>query len=92
MSSLQISLLTAESADVWLILIFRWTPLNERQLWILDQLRSGIQVTRTMVENQFDIREKQAKRELAGLTNSGLVAFIRKPRPGFYKLRIAKDD
>ncbi len=67
-------------------------PLNERQLWILDQLRSGIQVTRTMVENQFDIREKQAKRELAGLTNSGLVAFIRKPRPGFYKLRIAKDD
>ena len=46
----------------------------------------------TMVENQFDIREKQAKRELAGLTNSGLVAFIRKPRPGFYKLRVAKDN
>lgn len=62
-------------------------PLTERQLWILDQLRNGTQLTRKMVEDQFAIGDKQAKRELTGLTNRGMVSFIRKPRPGYYVLK-----
>ena len=63
------------------------SPLTERQLWILDQLRNGMQLTRKMVEDQFAIGDKQAKRELTGLTNRGMVSFIRKPRPGYYVLK-----
>ncbi|MAX25688.1 MAG: hypothetical protein CMJ19_14405 [Phycisphaeraceae bacterium] len=61
--------------------------MTERQLWILDQLRNGMQLTRKMVEDQFAIGDKQAKRELTGLTNRGMVSFIRKPRPGYYVLK-----
>ena len=39
-----------------------------------------------MVEDRFGIGGKQAKRELAGLSIAGSVAFVRKPRPGYYRL------
>ena len=61
-------------------------PLSHRQHWILAQLRDRGRVTREEVEKQFDIGEKQAKRELGGLTKRGIVQFIRKPRPGYYVL------
>lgn len=61
-------------------------PLTDRQHWILDQLRQGVRLTRGMVEARFDIKDKQAKRELAGLSNRGMIEFIRKPRPGYYVL------
>ncbi len=61
-------------------------PLTDRQHWILDQLRQGVRLTRGMVERQFSIKDKQAKRELAGLSNRGMIEFIRKPRPGYYAL------
>jgi DNA-binding response OmpR family regulator len=61
-------------------------PASERQLWILAQLQNGVRVERQMVQKQFGISEKQAKRELGGLSSRGLVGFIRKPRPGYYVL------
>jgi len=61
-------------------------PLTDRQHWVLDQLRDGVKLTRDMVERQFGIKDKQAKRELAGLSRRGLIRFIRKPRPGYYVL------
>jgi predicted HTH transcriptional regulator len=69
---------TASNGDV---------PLTERQLWILAQLREKGQITRMVVEKQFDIGDKQAKRELSGLTSRGMMEFVRKPRPGYYVLR-----
>jgi len=61
-------------------------PLTDRQHWILDQLRDNVKLTREMVEGQFRIKDKQAKRELSGLSGRGLIRFIRKPRPGYYAL------
>ena len=61
--------------------------LSDRQHWILDQLRDGVKLTRTMVERHNDIGVRQAKRELIGLTKRGMIEFIRKPRPGYYVLR-----
>ncbi len=59
-------------------------PLLERQRWILEQLQQGIKLTRDMVEKQFNIKDKQAKRELAVLSKQRMIEFIRKPRPGYY--------
>jgi len=61
-------------------------PLTDRQYWVLDQLRDNVKLTRAMVERQFGIKEKQAKRELSGLSGRGLIRFIRKPWPGLYVL------
>ena len=61
-------------------------PLTDRQHWILDQLRGGVKLTRDLVERRFRIKDKQAKRELSGLSRRGLIRFIRKPRPGYYVL------
>jgi hypothetical protein len=60
-------------------------PLPERQTWILDRLRKGEKVDRQMVEKQFSIGDKQAKRLLAELTASGKAVFVRTPRPGHYR-------
>ena len=62
-------------------------PLTDRQHWILDQLRDGVELTREMVEKQFQIGARQAKRELAGLSNRRLIAFKRQPWPGRYVVR-----
>jgi len=39
-----------------------------------------------MVEKQFGIGKKQAKRTLTALTNRSMIKFVRKPRPGYYVL------
>ena len=59
-------------------------PLTDREHWILDQLRDGVELTRNMVEKQFEIGEKQAKRVLNPLVQRGLIKFVRRPRPGYY--------
>ena len=43
--------------------------------------------SRKMVEKQFGIGDKQAKRTLTALTNRSTIKFVRKPRPGHYVLR-----
>ena len=40
---------------------------------------------RTAAERRLGIGQKQAKRELAGLTAAGLIRFRRRPRPGWYE-------
>lgn len=62
-------------------------PLTDRQYWILDQLREGVELIRQMVEKQFGIGDKQAKRTLTALTNRSMIKFVRKPRRGHYVLR-----
>jgi DNA-binding response OmpR family regulator len=59
----------------------------ERREWILAQLRGSEKLTRQMVQKRFGIGDKQAKRELGGLTESGMIEFRRKPPPGYYALR-----
>jgi len=61
-------------------------PQADRQRWILEQLRSGVQLTREMVEVEFDIGDKQAKRTLRPLVNGGMIRFVRGPHPGHYVL------
>lgn len=62
------------------------TSQADRQEWILDQLHQQVKLTRVMVEDQFGIRKKQAKRMLGPLVRDGLIAFVRAPRPGYYTL------
>lgn len=59
---------------------------EERQQWILEQLQGGVHLTREMVEVEFDIGARQAKRVLGPLVNDGMIAFVRGPRPGHYVL------
>lgn len=47
---------------------------------------NGVQLTREMVEFEFDIGARQAKRVLGPLVNDGMIAFVRGPRPGYYTL------
>jgi hypothetical protein len=59
---------------------------EERQQWILEQLSDGVLLTRAMVEIEFDIGARQAKRVLGPLVSGGMIAFVRGPRPGHYVL------
>ena len=62
-------------------------PLTDRQLWSIEQLKNSGKLTRVAVEKKFGIGQKQAKRELVGLSKRGIIEFVRKPRPGYYRLR-----
>jgi hypothetical protein len=61
--------------------------LNERQAWILAQLRRGLQLRRTDFEWQFKVHARTAKRDLAELNQRGLIAFVGEGRDGNYVLR-----
>jgi len=58
---------------------------NERQQWILDQLRASNQVRRRDVEAHCRCSSKTAKRDLAELRDRGLIEFVAKPWPGHYQ-------
>lgn len=62
--------------------------LNDRHHWVLDQLRDGVQLTRAMVMERFQLGDRQAKRELSFLRRRGMIDFVRAPRPGHYVLRM----
>lgn len=59
---------------------------NERQIWALGQLRSGVRFTRKMIEKEFGVTGKTAKRDLGPLIDQGTVVFVRKSKPGHYLL------
>lgn len=59
---------------------------NNRQRWILEQLRAGANLRRGDVEKQFECSPKTAKRDLSELRDRGLTAFEPKPAPGHYRL------
>ena len=60
---------------------------NERQEWILAELRKGTQLRRRMVEERFRVSGRTAKRDFAALRKQGLIAYVRSPSPGHYVLR-----
>lgn len=61
-------------------------PLNDRQHWVLEQLRLGVKLQRQDIEKRFRVTEKTAKRDLSDLVGRGLIVFERTPRPGHYQL------
>jgi predicted HTH transcriptional regulator len=63
-------------------------PPNRRQDWCLQQLWAGQPLTRKMIERQFNVTEKTAKRDLNELMRLKLITYIRIPRPGRYELRL----
>ncbi|NLG64825.1 MAG: response regulator [Actinobacteria bacterium] len=62
------------------------TDLNERQIWVLDELRRAGRLCRCDVEKQCDCSERTAKRDLAALRAKGLIEYVDTPRPGHYRL------
>ena len=61
------------------------TP-DERQAWIVDQLRSGVKLKRNMVVEQFGCSTATAKRDFAALKESGKIKFNGSPKHGHYQL------
>lgn len=59
---------------------------NDRQQWILDQLRAGAKLQRVDVKQKFKCSATTSKRDLAELRKSGLTEFVPKPSPGHYRL------
>jgi predicted DNA-binding transcriptional regulator YafY len=43
-------------------------------------------VDRAMLEERFDVADKTAKRDLAGLSRRGLITYVRDGRGGYYRL------
>ena len=58
--------------------------LNQRQQWAVSQLEGGVHLTRNMLQTEFGVSPKTAKRDLASLRNQGLIYYIRSPWPGHY--------
>jgi predicted HTH transcriptional regulator len=61
--------------------------LSDRQHWVLTQLKTGVQVTRQTVEQQFGISKETAKRDLSELGSLGLIEFDGSVKPGRYRLK-----
>ena len=64
----------------------RNAPLNERQQWVLHELERGVRLCRNMLERQFDIHSRTAKRDLGDLAERGIVQFVRVGKAGYYQL------
>lgn len=60
--------------------------LNQRQRWIIDQLKQGIALQRVMVEREFGVGEKTAKRDLSELVQRKMIEYQRIRREGAYHL------
>ena len=59
--------------------------LNERQLWALEELRSGT-LRRIDIEQRFQVSGATARADLSRMCRSGLIEFHDKPAPGHYRL------
>ncbi|MFO0915205.1 MAG: response regulator [Pirellulales bacterium] len=68
------------------------TDWNERQIWILEQVGQGVQLERVMVERQFQVGDKTAKRDLSELVRRGHIEYVRNGRRGYYTLAETKRD
>ncbi len=64
------------------------TPLNERQEWVLGQLRDGRRLQIGMVIREIKCSKSTAKREIASLRTRGLIEFIGKGKAGHYRLKL----
>lgn len=63
------------------------TPLNERQEWVVGQLRDGRRLQIGMIIRELKCSKSTAKREIAGLRSLELIEFIGKGRAGHYELK-----
>ena len=55
-------------------------PVNERQVWFMEQLRNGQNCKASDLAAQWDVTGKTAKRDIADLKNKGLVRFVGAPK------------
>ncbi|MHC4880191.1 MAG: hypothetical protein ACYTGL_27390, partial [Planctomycetota bacterium] len=60
--------------------------LNDRQQWAFAEINRGVPLKRSMVESQFDVSGRTAKRDLLELRQAGLIAWVRAGSTGFYQL------
>jgi len=60
--------------------------LNERQGWVLQELRCGERVQLATLERKLDVRERTAKPDLAELVRRGMIEFVRAGREGYYRI------
>lgn len=65
---------------------------GKRQAWVLDQLRTGRQLRRIDLEQEFNVQHKTAKRILNDLVKDGLVEYVRQGQDGYYRLRDRNGD
>ena len=63
------------------------TSLNERQTWIVAQIDKRAEVRRRAVEEKFGVSAKTAKRDFSELVKRGMVEYVSRPQPGFYRRR-----
>ena len=61
--------------------------LNERQKWVVDQLRGKRQLQIGMVIKELKCSRSTAKRDVRDLKHKGLIEFIGKGKAGHYKLK-----
>lgn len=61
-------------------------PVNERQEWFLEQLRSGKSCKASVLAAQWQVTEKTAKRDIADLKKKRLIIFAGAPKTGEYVL------
>jgi DeoR/GlpR family transcriptional regulator of sugar metabolism len=59
--------------------------LDPRQAWIVEQLRQGVEIRWVVVEREFDVGEKTAKRDLSDLVQRGWIEYLRHGRDGRYR-------
>ncbi|TET34873.1 MAG: response regulator [Planctomycetota bacterium] len=59
--------------------------LNERQQWILEQTGKSNEVNRKRIEDKYNVSSKTAKRDFMKLVKLGLIEYVRKPHPGYYR-------
>lgn len=62
--------------------------LNNRQRWALTRIRQGIQLQRCMIEAQFNVSDRTAKRDLLELRQAGLITWVRAGSTGHYRLAV----
>ncbi len=69
-----------------IVRVLRELRLNERQRWILDQLRHGQALKADAIAAHFGVAEKTAKRDLAALKAHALIQLVGRPKTGSYRL------
>lgn len=60
--------------------------LNERQLWIIQELQRGAPLQNRHIRSQFRVSSKTINRDLTDLRIGGLITFIGSSKNGFWKL------
>ncbi|MBI1348630.1 response regulator [bacterium] len=63
--------------------------LNERQSWVVSQLKQGVRLQIRHVMDRFECSSTTAKRDLTALKTAGLVRFTGSARAGHYQLTSA---